>query len=264
MITRVTITGADRSIHPEQLAQFSEKYPFVEWGILASRKQMDSPRFPGPAWLIELARVKYEFDRQHFKQRMNLSLHLCGAYVREVFRGNYDFMHELPINLFDRIQLNTHGEPHEWDVVGVERIMGELLPEKEFIFQYDNVNTDLLEIIAKRDKVKNFSALYDLSHGAGILPKQWPAPLAYCKTGYAGGLGPMNLDTEMQKILTVVKSSPYRNVEKDKNGDLIITETEAKVWIDMETHVRSGQSLEKFDPENVHDALKIAEKYMKE
>lgn len=243
MITRVTITGADRSIHPEQLAQFSEKYPFVEWGILASRKQMDSPRFPGSAWLLELARVKRKFDENH-QQKMNLSLHLCGAYVREVFMGEDKFTTELPINLFDRIQLNTHGEPHEWNVVAVEQLMDVYgAAGKEFIFQYDNINTDLLETIAKRGKVTNFSALYDLSHGAGILPKQWPAPLAYCKTGYAGGLGPHNLGWNMS------------NIDEISIGK--------EVWIDMETRVRSGQWLENFDPENVHDALRIAEKCLK-
>ena len=36
ILDRVTITGADDSIHVEQLAELSQAYPYVEWGILVS------------------------------------------------------------------------------------------------------------------------------------------------------------------------------------------------------------------------------------
>lgn len=233
MIKKVTITGADRGVYPQQLADLSQEFPFVEWGILASRKQIDSPRFPGPAWLIELARIKQSYKELH------LSLHLCGAYVREFLKGYAAFMHELPVKLFDRIQLNTHGEPHEWSAEPVINFIKNL-PEKEFIFQYDNVNTDLLEIVAKSG-VTNISALYDLSHGAGLLPNEWPRPLDYCNVGYAGGLGPRNLKDQIKKIESVV-------------GD-------REIWIDMETHVRT---MESFDIEKAKHCLEIVSRHLYE
>ena len=36
-LTRVTITGADDSVEPRALAELSEAFPFVEWGLLMSK-----------------------------------------------------------------------------------------------------------------------------------------------------------------------------------------------------------------------------------
>lgn len=234
MIKKVTITGADRDVYPQELADLSQEFPFVEWGILASRKQIDSPRFPGVSWMIELARVKQSYKELH------LSLHLCGAYVKEFFKGDFRFESELPINLFERIQLNTHGEPHEWRGILVADFIKKN-PNHEFIFQYDNVNTDLLESVVQFFNVKNVAALYDLSHGAGLLPSEWPKPLDYCKVGYAGGLGPRNLKDQIKKIEAVV-------------GD-------REIWIDMETHVRT---MEKFDIDKVRQCLEIVSGHLYE
>lgn len=236
MIKRVTMTGADRSVYPQSLSDLSGDFPFVEWGILQSRKSNDwRPRFPGPSWLTEMARMKEK------NPEIKLSLHLCGEYVKEFLVGDFRVWEELPVNLFERVQLNTHGEPHEWKALPVAAFIDDH-PNHEFIFQYDNVNTDLLEAVAKAG-VKNISALYDLSHGAGILPKEYPRPLEFCKTGYAGGLGPQNLESEIKKIM-----------EASHNHE---------TWIDMETHVRSFKPIEighddVFDLDKVQRCLEIA------
>lgn len=228
MITKVTITGADDSISAAQLAELSKEFPFVEWGILFSPKQQGNNRFPSLDWLDSLVEVKQA------NPSMNLSAHLCGRYVRQLLIGQVEFIHEMwnywP--MFGRVQINTHGEPHEWNSVHVANFLN-IHHQKEFIFQYDNVNTDLLEAIAKAE-VKNISALYDLSHGAGVLPESWPKPLDYCDSGYAGGLSPDNWIDQLTKIQSIV-------------GD-------RKTWVDIETHVRSEMD-SKFDLEKVKRVL---------
>ncbi len=226
MITKVTITGADDSINPEELVQLTKEFPFVEWGILVSRKNFGRLRFPSKEWISKL-----------LENDLQLSAHLCGAYVREFLQGNFSFKEEIQ-SLFEavkRIQINTHGEPHEWSSVPTYEFISQH-PNKQFIFQYDNVNTDLFEILAKKGLI-NISALYDLSHGAGLLPEQWPKPLSFAKCGYAGGLSPENIESQIAKIESIV-------------GD-------TEIWIDMESHVRSDMD-RLFDLVKVRKCLEIS------
>ena len=54
IIRVVTVTGADNSIRPEELVPIAKDYPFVEFGILLSKKQQGGKRFPSRDWLEEL------------------------------------------------------------------------------------------------------------------------------------------------------------------------------------------------------------------
>lgn len=230
MIKRITITGADNSIQVEQLISLSKQYPFVEWGILVSRKCMGEHRFPSHAWLQELA------EKAEGKG-LNLSLHLCGGYVRELLKGEANFIEEIGANvisLFQRVQINTHGEPHEFDTSFVPLMIA---MEKEFIFQYDNVNTGAL--VAAMDLGVYCSTLFDLSHGAGVLPANWPKPLIGVRCGYAGGISPGNIEEQILKVNEVSAG--------------------LQTWIDMETHVRTN---ELFDIAKVRDCLDIAAQYI--
>jgi hypothetical protein len=114
---------------------------------------------------------------------------------------------------------------------------------KEFIFQYDNINPAIHVAAAAG---VNCSALFDLSHGQGILPEQWPDTLPNIKCGYAGGLGPDNLEDQIISI-------------EQKSGD-------TPIWIDMETKVRTDREdlgLSIFDMNKVEECLKIAAKFIK-
>lgn len=219
-ISKVTLTGADNSISPSDLIPVSKRFPFVEWGILLSKKR-SSPggpggtRFPEHIWLEFLASENHRFSP------MQLSGHLCGDWVNEALMGNWGFVGMLP-SLFwkqlKRIQINTHGVYHPCDIPAlIQKI--KMFPDKEFIFQWDNKNTSMILQVA--EYCKNVSVLFDLSHGAGILPKEWPVPVEKMKCGYAGGLSPENVKESIDKI-------------SEKVGD-------AEIWIDMETHIRSEQ-----------------------
>lgn len=251
MIKTVTITGADDSVDYTELAKLSEEFPFVEWGILFSAKQVGTSRFPSLEWLRGLRDLH---ERGLFPK---LSMHLCGRFVKNFLVGEFDF---IDVNLqslwpmFKRVQLNTHGEPHEWKLELVEQFIA-ANPDKEFIFQYDEVNTDLIEGLGKRDKVENISTLFDLSHGAGISPKgdQWPVPLNWIKCGYAGGLGPDNLHRQCLNIL-------------HKLSGTLQDKPDREIWIDMETKVRTevpGMAMDRFDLDKVRQCLEIAKPFVR-
>jgi hypothetical protein len=174
---------------------------------------------------------------------MDLSGHLCGAYVRELMAGVGGFItskHDLDYtywHMFSRIQINYHGEPHK-SLPGMVELL-KFWKNKEYIFQCDNVNTDLL--MEAHNAGVNCSALFDLSHGTGSLPSEWPMPLEGIKCGYAGGLGPDNLEEQIKLINENTKGR--------------------KIWIDMETKVRSNSD-QLFDLDKVKECLRIAEQYV--
>lgn len=222
MITKVTITGADNSIKHDGLIEITKGYPFVEWGILLSRNQVGNLRFPSISWLRQLFDIHNEFQ---------LAGHLCGLYAREILMGRMGvILDDLNImwRMFGRIQINTHGQKHPYSATGLSEIL-ERFSDKEFIFQYDEANTALIEEMMALGH-KNISTLFDMSHGAGILPHSWPKPIPGIKCGFAGGLGPKNLREQIPVIQQVAG--------------------EAETWIDMETKVRS-------DNDKVFDIFKV-------
>lgn len=222
-LDRVTITGADDSIHPSALTSLSREFPFVEWGILFSTSQVGGPRFPSLEWVRGLPLgLKY-------------SAHLCGRYVRDlVLEARFTWweqQHEIPVRRFDRIQLNFHGQFHRQH----RNFLGEatLMSEAQFILQCDGVNDDAARDLCRQEP-ERFVPLFDTSGGAGRSPSSWPEiwPNQYC--GYAGGLGPENVVEQLQII------------EMKANG--------RRFWIDMERRVRTPDD-RGFDLGKVYDVL---------
>jgi hypothetical protein len=228
MFKYITVTGADDSVKPEQLIKIAEEFPLVEFGILLSRKQIGQRRFPSAAWLEEL---------RHLPDSINLAGHVCGSWVREILCGKWPIDELTEIfgadffQMFGRWQLNTHGELHKWD----QSFLATLNQPRGVIFQFDNKNTGL--ILAAREVATNISALFDLSHGAGVLPSAWPVPVSGMFCGYAGGLSPENVAEQCPLILEAAAGAP--------------------TWIDAETHLRSkGDAV--FDLEKVRAFLAAA------
>ena len=212
----VTITGADDSTDPKELQALSKEFPFVEWAILVGSRAMN--RFPSTEWISRL--IQYRFDAN---SEMNLSLHLCGKPLRDVAFGRSMLAGTLGSNLyaFSRVQLNWHGE-RQGEHVG-ENVLDAFCKldaggwDPQLIFQLDGVNDNLWRPASRRFLC---SGLFDRSHGAGVLPGEWPEAMVDIACGWAGGLGPQNLAEEIPKI--AAKALPVRDY-----------------WIDMETHVRS-------------------------
>ncbi len=219
-IHRVTVTGADNSVDVSDLTDIAAKYPFVEFGILLSRsRQGGHPRFPSVGWL-------QEFVAQFEGSGIKCSGHICGRWVTEILGGavwptiEFDKISPAIDTVFNRWQLNTHGEHHLWTDALARVLWQRRRLDQKIIFQYDNANTMPIESVF-RDGWDNVEALFDLSHGAGVLPQNWPHPLIHIPCGYAGGLSPENVSDQIAKI---AKGVAHRTV-----------------WIDAETHLRSNE-----------------------
>lgn len=244
-LDRVTITGADDSIRPADLIPLTWRFPFVEWGILLSRKQEGNPRFPSLKWIEELWDIRKRLAPVVF----NLSGHLCGSWVRDIVRGRFTFETERPsiALLFQRMQLNFHGENFEnIDINAFGEVLANFDNPCEYIFQMDGVNDDLGRGICATGV--SIDPLFDVSGGAGVLAKRWPYPLGpYC--GYAGGLAPENLQ---EQLLLIKTAADYGSFEGENQ----------RIWIDVETKVRSNNDRQ-FDLDKVTEFLEIAEPWVK-
>lgn len=231
MLAYVTLTGADDSTDHQHLVELQKKFPFVEWGILISKNNTGQPRYPSRDWLTKLLDVK----------GLNLSLHVCGSLVRDFCIGKATVTEWMGINLWDkfkRVQLNFHAMDHAFTHELFELIG--MYPDKEFIFQYDEVNYEIIK--AAIDSKLNVSTLFDKSGGAGILPEAWHGHLDKIRCGYAGGLSPENVSDQIPMILSA-----------SGNHD---------TWIDAETHVRSSQDTI-FDLQKVETFLIKSQPYVR-
>jgi hypothetical protein len=240
-LNRVTITGADDSVRPLDLIQLSKEYPFVEWAILVSAKHTNSdgsPRFPSLAWLYELNAV--------MNPEVDLAMHVCGSWVRRLLLGTAPpALGEMFLFPFNRVQLNFHAESldcMELPFLKALRAFG----NRQIIFQIDGnmggVFFNMAWPPSKSSQLLNAVPLFDMSHGAGVLPEAWPKPLGDIYHGYAGGLGPDNLAEQIPLIL------------KASQG--------AWIWIDMETKVRSEND-KQFDLVKVRRCLDAAAPFIK-
>lgn len=233
MIYKVTVTGADDNTDVLKMVELQKKFPFVEFAILVQPNRSGLPRWPRKEWIKTLSGCD-----------LQLSLHLCGHYVNDLLLGDStSIFTELGDiwNMFDRVQINTHGEKHETELNSMAILLNNF-PGKEFIFQYDNENNEAFEHALNSGV--NCSALFDLSHGAGVLPNSWPKIIDGAKCGYAGGLSPDNVKEQMDNII-------------EKNGH------DVNIWIDAETHLRSRtDGIDIFDLKKVESFLINSEEFV--
>jgi hypothetical protein len=257
MLTTVTVTGADDSVKPSDLAEIAFEYPFVEFGILwkgdRNRRRVedgnppisDEPRFPSFDWAMEL------LCHVEPKSHLALSCHLCGQAARDFLEGTF-LGGSQPINThYGRCQINTHGVRHDFSARRLREMVRRMtINGQQAIFQYDGANTDaLLSCVGRHvhDEYEsldlNIAALYDLSHGRGVLPEGWSHPLAKTAIpcGFAGGLSPENVAGQIEKIMRVMGDAPF--------------------WIDAETHLRSDDG-RRFDLAKVRHFLEAAKPYV--
>jgi hypothetical protein len=227
MLKRVTFTGPDDHTSIDEMLAISKEHPHVEWGILFPSKGGRS-RFPSDAWVGKLIDAS-------LRANVQLSGHLCEPWVAKILAGE---MHMMAFSGFSRFQLNTHGvpmatQPH-WYAPLVR--MG-----YEIILQLDGLMSEKLRADLGGRHSDVFSGLHDLSHGAGVLPTDWPRTLDIDLkwVGFAGGLGPHNLAEQLPLI------------EQASGG--------ADYWIDMETHVRTDGL---FDLQKVRECLRICDAFM--
>jgi hypothetical protein len=221
----ITVTGADNTVDPAKLLDLGEKYPLAEFGILfGNYKMLD--RFPSDKWLHALR--KAIVGR---KTLPRLSCHLCGHWTEEFLTRQTPFIPDG--DLWQRIQVNTHGEAHPVVLTHLLRTLNNLQGRGgvEVIFQRDIQNDPIFDYLLSQSltgaRKYNVSTLFDLSHGAGVLPDVWPRPIDGARCGYAGGLSPANVASQLDKIAEAC-SKDFGHVTDS-------------IWIDAETKLRSDE-----------------------
>lgn len=230
-LDRVTITGADDSVEPQQIVDLWREFPFSEWGLLFSQSHQARPRWPSDQWVDKLLDIA--------PKEMNLCAHLCGVWVRDiVLNGLFSFKSVYAgwFPRFQRVQLNFHGRFHKSSPKFVDILREN--SRKHFILQHDSVNDEWIETLTGGNVVP----LFDTSGGAGMLRDNWPAPIGeYC--GYAGGLSADNVAAEIPKILRT-DTSAFRGMsivdgENIRESYFLSKVNGRRCWIDCETRVRS-------------------------
>ena len=232
IVERITFTGADESVFPDDLLQISNDHPIVEWGILHSTNKMGmEPRYPSRNWIDILFLSKKAEDSQ-----AKLSHHICGKFAQKFVEGKYDFRWN-----FDRMQINRRIKLTDKEFEKFKNICQKANDKgTEIIFQLSGTQDDIDIFQKSFQEGIRCSALFDKSGGRGKGPSKWSGPIDHYPCGYAGGLGPENLEEELKKIEEKVE--------------------DRRIWIDMETKIRSENN-KAFNLVKVKKCIEIVEKF---
>ena len=219
----VGFCGVDDSVSPNLLALISHSYPFVEWGVLFRPDLEGQPRYASKTWVDRLILIKQA------SPHMKLAAHLCGSRVNDLLNGDDHFVKYLSESSFARVQINAtavngvdtanlrESAPALADIVHRHR-------EIQFIIQRNDETAPLyeglLEILSPVPS--NLVMLFDESKGTGKQTSSWPSPPKEYDIGYAGGIGPLNIESVLENVLTVAGNRSF--------------------WIDMESSLRSTKN----------------------
>ena len=210
------------------LVMIAHSYPLVEFGVLFRPDKEGTPRYASSQWVERLAASKSD--------SMKLAAHLCGSRVNDVLSGRSEFLKQLQTWGFQRVQINAtavNGVDTSKLAESVPTFLSAVKahPELEFILQKNAETRPLWEGVLTSDSEeagkagclpKNVYMLVDESKGTGVLASSWPTPPAEYEIGYAGGIGPNNIE----KVL----------------NDVMLAGNGRDVWIDMESSLRSEKN----------------------
>lgn len=170
----ITFTGADENTDLTALSWMIAANPSVEIGLLYSATPEGRNRYPSTEWLEKAASVLHG----------RCAIHVCGKIARAQLREGVlkpIVMHAA------RVQVNGTVAPEELAALAAR------VPV--VVTQHTESNASLASVA-----VKNHQLLVDGSGGRGIAPQHWVRPETPKLVGFAGGLGPSNIATEIHRI----------------------------------------------------------------
>jgi phosphoribosylanthranilate isomerase len=232
----VGFCGADDSVHPNMLVLIAQAYPIVEFGILFRPDKEGQPRYATMSWVESLAAAVQKANQyNHQQNKMKLAAHFCGSRVTDVLQGNGDdFIQQVIDWGFGRIQINATAvngvdtSQLAEQVPNIIAVARRFAAQVEFIIQQNEETRPLWQGLLEescRSLPRNISMLVDESKGTGQAAKSWPTPpssSARYDIGYAGGIGPHNIQTVLPDVVQAAGSGGR-----------------ASFWIDMESSLRS-------------------------
>jgi len=184
----ITVTGVDEGTSFEDV-QFLAGMPRTEVGFLYTKLPEGRNRYPSREWLARAMPLAAG----------RAALHVCGGRARaELVAGD---LADLVLHAA-RIQVNGGIK-----VAEVERICA-LFPGHVVITQHKPENAKILAVEAP-----NHALLVDGSGGRGLAPEGWVRPASTKQVGFAGGLGPSTLPTELPLIQAVADGEWWVDME---------------------------------------------------
>lgn len=183
----ITLTGADERTDLDALVKLVCFNPLVEVGLLYTATPEGRPRYPSRAWLREAAET---LDGR-------CAIHVCGSGAkRELLAGE---LHDLT-RYAPRVQLNG--------ILSAKEVEQACRQVDTLITQHHLGNDHLLGVQAR-----NHQLLLDGSGGRGISPISWKPPYTSKLVGFAGGLGPDTLSTQLPRIADVARDGAWVDME---------------------------------------------------
>lgn len=177
----LTLTGADERTDVTALGKIN-----AEIGLLYTATPEGRNRYP-----------RWEWIRETSLELRRASLHVCGRGARALLMEG-----KLPVSGFQRIQVNGGILALE-----VERLCA-MYPHHTIITQHHLNNAHLLAV-----RADNHALLIDASGGQGKSPEAWGQPDTGKAVGFAGGLGPDNLASELRKITALARAGWWADME---------------------------------------------------
>lgn len=207
-LSHCTLTGVDDATDLGRVAELMDEYPFAEFGVLWSQTRAGERRYPSKTRLEAIAR-RFHGGR--------IALHVCGRAVADFVVCNAAA--PAVAASFPRVQLNARFTPTEaW-----EEAFDAMLAVRQgvVITQHNEANAPFSTMFPRR---ANHAILRDASCGRGVAPDVWPTPLPGKLCGYAGGLGPNEIDAALPAIAAAADGAQF--------------------WIDMESKLRVDDVLD--------------------
>ncbi len=223
-LTHCTLTGVDESTDLDATAQLSAQFPIVEWALLLSQtRQRETGRYPRYSFIVETVNT--------LPSHMRLAIHLCGNAVGYALSGERCAEQHLLAKLAERggrVQLNFSQARSPLDLDKMRGLL-DRFPPITFIVQENRANAGVWRSVASLGR-SNFGVLFDSSGGRGIETGVWPAALPV-PCGYAGGLGPCNLRSELRRI---AQAATGQAVWIDMESKLRRTDADGNDWLDLD------------------------------
>ncbi len=243
-IVKVSMIGANENLPVRDVVDFLRAYPMAEIGVgvSADKGAYGTTRFEYVKFLRRAYMNKYASGKIG-----TIALHingngkdgLCGWPARVacgVVPNDLLYMMDFPGM---SIQLNHRGYDFTPSDAGwlarASDLWWHIAPRARLILSYCENTADYIDEFKRIVSVRNrgelkWDVLYDASFGRGKVATQYAAPLYHgVRQGYAGGLGPDNIEVELPKI-SAIQTNPTDEIWIDAEGKL---QTDDKKTLDL-------------------------------
>ncbi|MDF2435385.1 MAG: hypothetical protein JWP44_5016 [Mucilaginibacter sp.] len=248
---KCSFNGIDEFTDIDRVYELSQRFPFIEWGILYSLTRSEDDReirYPSYNFIWDLLE-----DSALYGEALYPALHLCGKAARD-FLLEDDVPFSPLVYDVDRIQINVNLKELDIQPFFALRRLMSTYPFRSFIIQYNDNNKNIIDDPINRQFMIRFNSIHilkDASCGNGILTEDTSIPdsCSFSPIGFAGGLDPENISTAFPRIYNSVIAA---NVEGANDNKMF--------WIDMESGVRTN---DKFDLDKVEAVASYVDSYIK-